>query len=77
MDIKELPNECPRCKHTIFKQKIAIEGFADKIYSMIDSKEHMDHPVMVDENELSENDYYNDIVCNACGETIVKAGVNK
>ena len=77
MDINELPAKCPECGHTIFKQKISIEGFVDKLYNTTKLTVDIGHPVMVIENSLSDNDYYNDIVCNACGTTIVEAEVNK
>ena len=77
MDIDKLPAKCPRCGHTIFKQKISIEGFANKLYGMSNLSISLDHPVMVVENGLSDNDFYNDIVCNACGTTIIEAGVHK
>lgn len=77
MDINELPSMCPVCGHTIFKQKITIEGFANKLYSMTSLTADIDRPVMVVENSISDNDYYNDIVCNACGAMIVEAGINK
>lgn len=77
MDIDKLPDECPECGHTILKQKISIEGFANKLYSMATLAIQLDHPVMVVENSMADNDYYNDIVCNACGAMIVEAGINK
>ena len=77
MDINELPDKCPECGHTIFKQKISIEGFANKLYSMATLAIQLDHPVMVVENSMADNDYYNDIVCNACGAMIVEADINR
>ena len=77
MDIKMLPDKCPKCNNTIFKQKIPIHGFADKLYSMVLMKEVLDHPVMVVETNPENSDYNNDIVCNACGEVIVTAEANK
>lgn len=77
MDINMLPDKCPKCNNTIFKQKIPIHGFANKLYSTALMKEVVDHPMMVVETNPENSDYNNDIVCNTCGEIIVKAGVNK
>ena len=77
MNINGLPDKCPRCGHTIFKQGIPIHGFANKLYMMVHLTECIDHPVMVVETIKENSDYYNDIVCETCGEIIVEAGVNK
>ena len=78
MEINALPDKCPECGHTIFKQKIAIEGYADKLYVMTSLTVGLDHPMMVIEKDsITHNDFYNDIVCNACGTTIVEAEVNR
>lgn len=78
MNINKLPDVCPRCGHTIFKQKIAIEGYADKLYVMTSLTVSLDHPMMVIEKDsIAHNDFYNDTVCNACGALIAKAEVNK
>ena len=77
MDINELPDKCPRCGHTIFKQKIPIHGYANKMYMMNRFTADIDHPVMVVETNQENSDYNNDIVCNACGAIIVEADINR
>ena len=78
MDIDKLPDECPECGHTIFKQKVTIEGFAIKQYYMKMLSADITHPPLaVSENTIADNDYYNDIVCSACGAMIVEADVTR
>lgn len=78
MNINELPDKCPRCSHTIFRQKIKITGFATKIYfPTFNPQTIIEKPVNIEEDLEAKNNYYNSVLCNACGTTIVEADVTR
>jgi len=60
--------KCTECNSTEFQQKIAITGFAIKHFDIygntsIDFSSVND----VEENNLADNDFYNNMTCLKCG----------